>query len=207
MDMTLSNCRAFSEQLASASPTPGGGGASALAGALGAALGQMVCNLTVGKKKYAAVENQVQEACEKLDSLRLRLLDCVQKDEEAFQPLAAAYATPKDDPKREEILEEATLVACQPPMEMMVLCAEALDLVAFLAEHGSRLAISDAGCAAAFLRCSMESASLNVFINTKSLKNREAAEALNQKADGLLQVYVPMAEKIFKTVEEMFRCV
>jgi len=205
MDMTLSNCREFSEKLASASPTPGGGGASALAGALGAALGQMVCNLTIGKKKYADVETEVQEITGKLDSIRLRLLDCVRKDEEAFQPLAAAYAIPKDDPKREEILEEATLIACQPPMEMMELCCEALDMVAFLAEHGSRLAISDAGCAAAFLSCALRSASLNVFINTKSLKNRDMAEELNAKAEKMLGEFVPMAEKIFAKVEKNFR--
>lgn len=205
MDMTLSSCREFSHELASASPTPGGGGASALAGALGAALGQMVCNLTLGKKKYADVENQVQEIAEKLDSLRLRLLDCVQKDEEAFAPLAAAYATPKDDPKREDILEEATLMACQPPMEMMELCCEGICLVEFLAEHGSRLAISDAGCAAAFLSCALRSASLNVFINTKSLKNRDTAEELNRKAESMLGEYVPLAEKIFAQVEKNFR--
>lgn len=205
MDMTLQSCRDFSRDLASASPTPGGGGASALAGALGAALGQMVCNLTIGKKKYAEVEGKVQEIAEQLDTLRLRLLDCVQKDENAFQPLAAAYAIPKDDPQREIVLEEATLIACQPPMEMMELCCEALDMVAFLAEHGSRLAVSDAGCAAAFLACALKSASLNVFINTKSLKNRKTAEALNEKANKMLDTYIPMADGIFKTVEENFR--
>ena len=205
MDMTLQSCRDFSRDLASASPTPGGGGASALAGALGAALGQMVCNLTIGKKKYAEVEGKVQKIAEQLDTLRLRLLDCVQKDENAFQPLAAAYAIPKDDPQREIVLEEATLTACQPPMEMMELCCEGIALVGFLAEHGSRLAVSDAGCAAAFLSCALKSASLNVFINTKSLKNRKAAEALNEKANKMLDTYIPMADGIFKTVEENFR--
>lgn len=202
MDMTLRSCRDFSRDLASASPTPGGGGASALAGALGSALGQMVCNLTLGKKKYAAVEPQIQQALEKLEKLRLALLDCVQEDEEAFAPLAAAYAIDKNDPNRAQVLEKATLIACEPPMKILRLCAEALSSVAFLAENGSRLAVSDAGCAASFLRCGMESASLNIFINTRTLLDRETAKKLEQEAEELLSVSVPLAEKIFSHVKE-----
>ena len=205
MDMTLCSCREFMEKLASGEPTPGGGGAAALAGALGASLGQMVTNLTIGRKKYAPVEEEMLAIREKLNAQRLRLLDLVQADEKAFQPLAAAYAIPREDPSRAEVLEKATLEACKPPMEIMEVCCESLKLVAILAEKGSRMAVSDAGCAAALCRAALESASLNVFINTKSLLDRQTAEALNEQAETMLKTYCPMAEEIFSTVRKNFR--
>jgi formiminotetrahydrofolate cyclodeaminase len=204
MDMTQKSCREFMEKLASGDPTPGGGGAAALVGAAGVALGQMVTNLTVGRKKYAEVEEEMIAIREKLDALRLQLLDLVEADEKAFAPLAAAYAIPKEQPARGEILEKATLEACKPPLAMMETLASALALVAVVAEKGSRLAVSDAGCAAAMIRGAMESASLNVFINTKSLADREAAAALNEKTNRLLETCCPQADAIFQTVRKSF---
>ena len=141
--------RAFTEALASNAPTPGGGGAAALVGAVGAALGHMVGALTVGKKKYAAVEAELTACMERIDALRLRLLELVQRDADCFAPLVRAYGMAKDDPKRDETLERETLRAAQPPLEMMRACRDALTEIAVLAEKGSRLAVSDAGCAAA----------------------------------------------------------
>lgn len=201
MDMDY---REFTQALASSAPTPGGGGAAALVGAVGAALGHMVGALTVGKKKYAAVEAELTACMARIDALRLRLLELVQRDADCFAPLAAAYGMARDDPARAETLERATLRAAQPPLEMMQVCCEALTQIAVFAEKGSRLAVSDAGCAAACCRAALESAALNVFINTKSLGDRAAASSLNDRAEALLRQGVPLAERIYAAVRQNF---
>ena len=124
MDMTTKSCREFVEVLASSEPAPGGGGASALVAALGTALGNMVGSLTVGKKKYADVEAEIVALKAKCDALQNELLDQVPADAEGFVPLAKAYGIPKDDPSRPEIMEKATITACQVPMHIMELCCE-----------------------------------------------------------------------------------
>jgi len=125
-------------------------------------------------------------------------------DEINFLPLAKAYGIPKDDPNREAALEEATLTACTVPMHIMELCCEALECIRIFAEKGSRLAVSDAGCGAVCCKAALQAASLNVFINTKSLKDRAAAEELNGKANGMLDTYCPMADEIFRQVRANF---
>ena len=205
MDFTQNSCREFVEVLASNAPVPGGGGAAALVGAIGTALGNMVGSLTVGKKKYAAVEEEIIALKAKCDALQTQLLDQVPADAEGFEPLAKAYGIPKDDPNRDAVLEEATLTACAVPVHIMELCCEALDAVKVFAEKGSRLAVSDAGCGAVILKAALQAASLNVFINTKSLKNRENAEALNEKCEKMLSDYCGMADAIFAEVRESFR--
>ena len=204
MDMTMESCRKFVEVLASDAPAPGGGGAAALVGAIGTALGNMVGSLTVGKKKYAAVESEIIELKAKCDALQKELLDQVEADEINFVPLAKAYGIPKDDPNRAQILEEATLVACSTPMKIMELCCQAIEYIAVFAEKGSRLAVSDAGCAAVCVKAGLQAASLNVFINTKTLKNREVADEMNAKALGMLDKYCAMADEIFNTVKSGF---
>ena len=148
MDMTMESCRTFVEVLASNAPAPGGGGAAALVGAIGTALGNMVGSLTVGKKKYADVEAEIIALKAKCDALQKELLDQVEADDKGFVPLARAYGIPKDDPDRPRIMEEATITACKVPMHIMELCCEAIDCVAVFAAKGSRLAVSDAGCGA-----------------------------------------------------------
>ena len=111
MDMTLETCRNFVSVLASDAPAPGGGGAAALVGAIGTALGNMVGSLTVGKKKYADVEAEIIELKKKCDALQTELLNQVEADEVNFLPLAKAYGIPKDDPNRDKIMEEATIIA------------------------------------------------------------------------------------------------
>ena len=204
MDMTMESCRKFVEVLASDAPAPGGGGAAALVGAIGTALGNMVGSLTVGKKKYAAVEAEIIGLKAKCDALQKELLDQVEADEINFVPLAKAYGIPKDDPNRAQILEEATLVACSTPMKIMELCCQAIEYIAVFAEKGSRLAVSDAGCAAVCVKAGLQAASLNVFINTKTLKNREVADEMNAKALGMLDKYCAMADDIFNTVKSGF---
>ena len=204
VDFTQNTCREFVEVLASNAPVPGGGGAAALVGAIGTALGNMVGSLTVGKKKYADVEAEIIALKAKCDQLQKDLLDQVPADAEGFEPLAKAYGIPKDDPNRDKVLEEATIVACAVPMKIMELCCEAIEAIAVFAAKGSRLAVSDAGCGAVCCKAALQSASLNVFINTKSLKNREAAEEMNRKANGMLDKYCAMADEIFASVRANF---
>jgi len=204
MDMTMESCRKFVEVLASNEPAPGGGGAAALVGAIGTALGNMVGSLTVGKKKYADVEEEIIALKAKCDALQKELLDQVEADEINFIPLAKAYGIPKDDPNRDTIMEEATMVACSTPVKIMELCAEAMEAIAVFAAKGSRLAVSDAGCGAVCVKAAMQAASLNVFINTKTLKNREVAEEMNAKCLGLMDKYCAMADEIFETVKAGF---
>ena len=204
MDMTMESCRKFVEVLASNAPAPGGGGAAALVGALGTALGNMVGSLTVGKKKYADVEAEIIALKAECDALQTELLNQVEADDKGFVPLAKAYGIPKDDPNRDAILEDATITACQVPMHIMELCCKSLDAIAVFAAKGSRLAVSDAGCGAVCVKAALQAASLNVFINTKTLKNREVAEEMNAKCLGMLDKYGAMADEIFETVKSGF---
>ena len=201
MDMTMESCRKFVEVLASDAPAPGGGGAAALVGALGTALGNMVGSLTVGKKKYADVEAEILALQAKCDALQKELLDQVEADEKGFVPLAKAYGIPKDDPTRDAVLEEATITACAVPVHIMELCCESMEAVAVFAAKGSRLAVSDA---AVCVKAALQAASLNVFINTKTLKNRALAEEMNAKCLGMLEKYGALADEIFNTVKGGF---
>ena len=204
MDMTMESCRKFVEVLASDAPAPGGGGAAALVGAIGTALGNMVGSLTVGKKKYADVEAEIIELKAKCDALQKELLDQVEADEVNFLPLAKAYGIPKDDPNRDKIMEEATIIACSTPMKIMELCCEAIEYISVFAAKGSRLAVSDAGCGAVCCKAALQAASLNVFINTKSLKNRDVAEEMNRKANLMMNKYCQLADEIFDEVKAGF---
>ena len=205
MDMTMETCREFVKVLASDAPAPGGGGAAALVGAIGTALGNMVGSLTVGKKKYADVQDEILALKARCDELQKKLLDQVEADEVNFLPLAKAYGIPKDDPNRDAVLEEATVTACAVPMHIMELCCQALDCIAVFAAKGSRLAVSDAGCGAVCCKAALQAASLNVFINTKSLKNRETASELNRQANLMLNKYCGMADDIFEEVMGNFK--
>ena len=204
MDMTLASCREFVTVLASDAPAPGGGGAAALVGAIGTALGNMVGSLTVGKKKYADVQDEIIALKAKCDELQKQLLDQVEADEVNFLPLAKAYGIPKDDPTRDQVMEEATMIACSTPVRIMELCCEAIEAIAVFAAKGARLAVSDAGCGAVCCKAALQAASLNVFINTKSLKNREVAEEMNAKCIGRLDKYCAMADSIFEEVKANF---
>ena len=204
MDMTTKSCREFVTVLASNEPAPGGGGASALVAALGTALGNMVGSLTVGKKKYADVEEEIKALMKECDDLQTQLLDQVPADAEGFVPLAKAYGIPKDDPTRAETLEKAHIIACKDTMHIMQLCCQSLDAINVKADKGSRLAVSDAGCGAVIVKSALQAASLNVFINTKTLATRAVAEEMNAKCLGMLDTYGKLADEIFETVKAGF---
>ncbi|MBQ9317022.1 MAG: cyclodeaminase/cyclohydrolase family protein, partial [Atopobiaceae bacterium] len=127
--LTDRSCESFASVLAAKESVPGGGGAAALVGALGVALCSMVGNFTTGKKTYAAVEDDVQRMLAEAQDVRLRLIALVEEDAEAFYPLSQAYAIPRDDPKRAEVLEEATKAACLAPVEMMRQICHAIELL------------------------------------------------------------------------------
>mgnify|MGYP004469125467 FL=1 len=209
MEMMEQSCTRFLAELAGKAPVPGGGGASALVGAAGVALGNMVGCLTAGKKKYAAVEADIQALNAKAEALRRELEALVQADAEAFAPLAAAYGLPKDTPAqaahKAAVLEAALDTACAVPLEIMQKCAEGIVLVEQYAAKGSVLAVSDAGCAAALCKAALQSASLNVFINTKLMTDRPRADALDAQADALLNEYIPRADAVFASVTNKLR--
>ena len=202
MELTHSTLAEFTESLASKAPVPGGGGASALVAAVGIALGDMVGEFTVGKKRYADVEEEIRELMEKAQALRVRLLKCIEKDAAAFEPLSRAYAIPKDAPERESVMEECLRAAAAPPFEILSLCGEAIDLIRVFAEKGSVMVLSDAACGAAFCRSAMQGAAVNIRINTKSMRDRAYAEALDRQTEELLSHYLPLAEEIYAEVAE-----
>lgn len=209
MEMTTKSCELFLEELASKSATPGGGGAAALVGAAGVALGNMVGCLTVGKKKYAAVEADICRLNEQAFLLRRELEALVQKDAEAFAPLAAAYKLPKDTPEqiayKNTVMEDALDAACMVPLCIMQKCAEGIALVEEYAAKGSVMAVSDAGCAAVLCKAALQAASLNVYINTRSMTDRDRAAQLDAQADKLLAEFCPRADAVFKAVNSALR--
>lgn len=193
-------CNEFLSVLASKAAVPGGGGAAALVGAAGVALGNMVGCLTEGKKKYAAVEADIQRLNARAGELRRELEGLEEADAEAFAPLAKAYSIPKDDPARAEIMEKALDAACAVPLEILEKCAEGVALAEEYAAKGSVLALSDAGCAALFCKAAMQAAGLNVAINTRLMADREKAAALDKKAGALLAEYGPRADAVYTQV-------
>lgn len=204
-NLTEKSCREFASLLASNSAVPGGGGASALAAALGISLCSMMGNFTSGKKKYAAVQQDMERILAEGEALRARLLSLVEEDALAFEPLSKAYAIPKDDPAREAALEEAGKNACAAPMAIIQCCGTAILLLEEVAEKGNPMLLSDAGCGANFCKAAMESAALNVYINTASLRDRSYAQELEKQVECMLQAYVPKAEKIAAAVLQAIR--
>ena len=178
--------RAFTDELAAKVSVPGGGGASALVGALASALGSMVGNFTLGKKKYADVEPEIIRLMDKAAELQNKLLACIDKDAEGFEPLSRAYGLPKDAPGRDETLEKCLRDAAAVPFEIAELAAEVIAVQEEFAKKGSKLMVSDAGCGAAFARAALEGAVLNVRVNTKLMKDREYAAQLDARVDELL---------------------
>lgn len=204
MNFVELKCNEFVDVLASKAPVPGGGGASALVGAIGMALGNMVGSLTVGKKKHADVEADIIALKAKADKIQEELLVLVEKDAECFEPLSKAYGLPKTTPEeiaeKERVMEIVLKDACEVPLEIMKKCCEAIEVIEEFAEKGSVIAISDAGVAASFAGAALKGASLNVFINTKSMKNRELAEDYNVQANSMIKEYGDRADKVFAQV-------
>ena len=195
----------FIDVLSSKSPVPGGGGASALLGAVGAALLSMVANLTSGKQKYAEYQQDIEDLLTRLNVSAVNLLGLIDKDAQVFEPLAAAYSIPKDSPGRDEILEDALLHAASVPMEILREIVSITDIVEELSYKGSRLAVSDVGVAAAACRAAMEGAVMNVYINTKLMKNTARAEQINKEAAELLSGGVSRCGAVYNKISDELR--
>lgn len=194
----------FLNVLSSSEPVPGGGGASAAVGAFASALGMMVTNLTIGKKKYAEVEGEMVHIREQLEDFREELVKLTDKDAEAFEPLSKAYGLPKETEEqkaeKERIMEHALYEASIVPFEIMKTVYEVMKLLKVLEEKGSRIAVSDVGVAVLFARAALEGASLNIYINTRLMKDREQAEKLNSESDQLIEEARKLQEVIYAGV-------
>ena len=201
-DLTVSM---FLEELSSKKPTPGGGGAAALGGAQGVALGEMVINLTLGKKKYADVEEEMQLLLVRLEGIRAEFLRLADEDARVFAPLAAAYGLPsgteEEKKHKEEVLETHLLAASLIPKTVMEQAVEAIKIMDILAHKGSRLAVSDVGVGVSFLRTALLGAKMNVSINTKFMKQRETARQLDQEASALAETGRKLSDEIYANVE------
>ena len=199
----------FVSELASKAPVPGGGGAAALGGAVGSALGSMVGNLTVGKKKYADVEERVLQVLSEAERLQQELLYLMEEDSRAFEPWSRAYGMPKateaERAAKEQVMEVALRDASIVPLQIMETAGQMLDLLEELAQIGSRLAVSDVGVGVQFCRSAVLGASMNIFINTKMMKDRKLAEQLNEKAEQLIAEKSVQADRIFEEVKAVLK--
>jgi formiminotetrahydrofolate cyclodeaminase len=201
--------RMFLDELASSSPAPGGGSVAALSGALGAALTSMVCNLTIGKKKYADVEADMKKILSQSEELRNTFTALVDKDTFAFNKVMEAFGLPKDtDPQkalRSAAIREATKEATLVPLEVMKHCIDALALAQEVASRGNVNSISDAGVSALMLHAACESAALNVRINLNSLDDSDFVGWKTDEVASLLGTSRMMLDEIQAIVEEKMK--
>ena len=192
----------FLTELASKAPIPGGGGAAALMGSLAAALGSMVGNLTTGKKKYEQYQQDIERILSVLQDSLWEIYEYIEKDAQAFEPLAKAYKIPRDQPGREELMEEVTLQAAKVPLDLTKKLYGIIPLLEELEIKGSHLAISDVAVAASCLTSALESGVMNIYINTRSLKNRKLAEEINEEAKRMSGEGVLRCKKIYERILE-----
>jgi len=197
--------QAFIDELAGKSPTPGGGSAAAVMGAQAAALISMVCNLTVGKPKYAEVEVEMQLLLEKSEALRETLTGMIKADVEVFDRLMATYGLPKDSDEdkavRSEAIQSALKDATVVPLACANACAEAMALSRIAAEKGNIGVISDAGVAVMAAYGALKSAALNVYINAGGLKDRVFAEEKLAELETILNGADAAAEEVYQIVK------
>ena len=209
MAMKEQRIEEFINDLSSSAPTPGGGGAAGLVAAVGMALGDMVLSLTTGKKKYARFQDEMDELIKKADELQEKLLISMDEDAKAFEPLAKAYAMPKETfeevDKRNQVMEEALYDAAKAPLDMMHLIIEAMLVIERVTEIGSKLAISDAGCGIQMCGAALNSASLNVYINTKMMNDRIQAVRFEKEAEELLLEGAHILARTYQNVLKKIR--
>ena len=190
----------FSEAVSSKDPTPGGGGVSAAVGALAASLGEMVTNLTFGKKKYLEYTFELTDIRKELEILRINLLGCINKDSQAFEPLAKVYALPKDSEGYEEKMEECLRKAAEPPFLILKYAARIIELDERLGQIGSKLAVSDAATSVMLAHGVLYAAYINVLVNTRLMKDRDQADYLNEESVKILDEYSVMALNIYDDI-------
>jgi methenyltetrahydrofolate cyclohydrolase len=200
---------AFLDELASSSPAPGGGSVAALSGALGAALTTMVCNLTIGKKRYADVEEEIKKVKDEAEKLRTLFIDLVDRDTLAFNKVMEAFALPKDGEAQEALrraaIQAATKEATLVPLEVMKHCIDAMALAQQVASSGNANSVSDAGVSAQMLNAACEGAALNVKINLSSLDDSDFVGWKSDEVASLLKTSRMMLEETVEIVEERMK--
>lgn len=207
--MIEQSCTSWLADLASSKPAPGGGGAAALVGAVGVSLGAMVGSLTIGKKKYIDVEEEMKELVERSKELSLKLQSMVKADAEAFLPLSDAYrmpsATEEEKAAKDQAIQASLAGATEVPLNILMLCADAMELIVEFQKKGSRLALSDAGCGAAMCKAAMEAAKLNVYINLKLMNDKEKVHQYQTKMEEAFIRGMALADQVYREVEEELR--
>ena len=204
MKLVQASCVGFVDETFSKAPVPGGGGVAALDGALGTALGGMVCNLTTGKKKYAQYEEDIQRIMNEAEALKNRLLELIDEDAQNFFPLSKAYGLPKNTEEekkiKEETLQKCLKVAIQGPVDIMKVCHDEIKLQEELVEKGSMLAISDVGCGVLLLKGAMQSGWLNVVVNLNSITDEKYVADLRAELVPLMDEGCRICDEVYEKV-------
>ena len=202
MKLTEMTVSAFTDVMASEAPAPGGGSAAALEGAQGAALAAMVCALTLGKKKYADVQELAQAGQSRMDGLKEQFVAMIDKDTEAFNAVSAVFSMPKDTDEEKAARKDAMQTALKgctvTPCQTMELCLEALETVKGLVGRTNASAASDLGVSALSLKAAVQGAWLNVLINIGGIQDQEFAQSYRQKGEDILARALPLADEIYE---------
>ena len=206
MQLSKITCEEFAQKLSSKEPVPGGGGVAALVGALGAALGSMVGNYSIGKKKFLGLEEKHQEIIDKSCDLMVKLLALIDEDAENFEPLSKAYGMPKDTPEqaaeKEAVLQKCLKNAAQGPIKMVEYIYEAIKLQEELVDISTKIIIY-VGCGVQFLKAALNSASLNVTVNLNSINDEAYVKEVNDKMAKLVADGSTICDKVYAKVVEV----
>jgi len=192
----------FTWELSSKEPIPGGGGATSLVGAISAALAKMVTSLTLGKKTYAKYEEENLRIAQEAEELRQALLDGINEDAEAFLPLSKAYGMDKNLPEYREVLESCLKNAAKAPADLLERLCRVIELDEKLAESGSKLAVSDAATSVSLTRGALYAALINIKVNTRLMKDREYAKAMDRKYEAMAEEYAKRADEVYRRIGE-----
>src|SRR5690554_1663594 len=202
MKLADKSCTEFTKVLSSKAAVPGGGGAAALVGGIGTALAAMVCNLTIGKKKYAQYEEEIKEILKITDDLQDLLLNMVDEDAQNFLPLSKAYGMPsnteKEKVEKKKIMQKALKTASEVPIKIVRTSFEAIKLHETLVDKASKLAISDVGVGVQCLRSALISGQLNVLINIGMIDDEEYVTKVKKETDQLVLEGTKIADEVYK---------
>ena len=201
---TTKTLQEYFDELSSNAPTPGGGNVAALCGALSSSLGIMVCNLTIGKKKYAEVEQEMINIKVQLENKQKRFIELGQRDNASFDKVMEAFKLPKETEQeknvRSKAIESATIGATTAPMDVIQTSKALLPILEIIIDKGNKNSISDAGVAAALVRTAAQGAYLNVLINCSSLGNQTIANELKKTADILVEEVIRTSDRLVEQV-------
>jgi formiminotetrahydrofolate cyclodeaminase len=209
MKLSTVTCEEFVAKLASKEPVPGGGGVAALVGALGSALGSMVGNYSIGKKKFLGMEAKHQEIIDKSCELYKKLLALIDEDAENFKPLSKAYGMPKDTPEqqaeKEKVLQKCLIVAASGPIKMVEYIYEAIMLQEELVDISTKIIISDVGCGVQFLKAAIYSAKLNVDVNLNSIKDEKFVNETRDRINKLVNDGADACDRVYAKVVDILK--